>query len=117
MPSFIRPDILNEKSDARDVAIYFLQRQVLGSFKSADDFIEAINGIAKLNPKLAIRILELVRTGLKQLGIPSLKNFDAKKFKIDFFYFTFQHERTRHGFDRLEKLVRRMLPDRSMKLQ
>ena len=53
VPSFIRPDILNEKSDARDVAIYFLQRQVLGSFKSADDFIEAINGIAKLNPKLA----------------------------------------------------------------
>jgi hypothetical protein len=117
VPSFVRADILDEKSEARDVAIYFLQRQVLGSFKSADDFIDAINEIESLNPKIAFRILELVTTGLKQLGIPSLKNFDAEKFKINFFYFTFQHERTRHGFDRLEKLVRRMLPNRSMKLQ
>jgi len=116
VPSFIRTDILDEKSCARDVAIYFLQRQVLGSFKSADEFIAAIDEIESLNPKLAIRILELVGIGLKELGILSLKNFDAKKFKVDFFYFSFWHEQARHGFGRLAKLVRRLLSDRALKL-
>ena len=116
LPSSIRTDILDENSDVRDVAIYFLQRQVLGSFGSADDVIEAIKEIASLNPKLSFRIIELLEAGLKKLGIPSLQNFDAKKFKIDFFYFPFQHARTTQGLQRLEKVVRKLAASPSMSL-
>ena len=116
LPSSIRTDILDESSDVRDVAIYFLQRQVLGSFGSADDVIEAIKEIASLNPKLSFRIIELLEAGLKKLGIPSLQNFDAKKFKIDFFYFPFQHARTTQGLQRLEKVVRKLAASPSMSL-
>ena len=116
VPSSIRTDILNEKSVVRDVAIYFLQRQVLGSFESADDLIEAINEIKNLNPKIAYRIIELMEAGLKKLGITSLHNFDAKKFKIDFFYFPFQNEQTTKGFQSLEKVIQKLSTDRSLSL-
>ena len=108
IPSSIRTDILNENSAARDVAIYFLQRQVLGSFASTPEFVEAIHGIADFNPKLACRIFELMETGLENLGITSLHHFDAKKFKIDFFYFLFHHEKTSRGFVRLEQVMRKL---------
>jgi len=105
VPSSLRNDILDENGVARDVAIYFLQRQVLGSFESADDFIEAINFISNCNPKIAHRILALMEAGLKKMGITSLQNFDAKKFKIDFFYFPLHHEQTVKGLNRLEKVI------------
>lgn len=105
VPSSLRNDILDENGVARDVAIYFLQRQVLGSFESADDFIEAINVISNCNPKIAHRILALMEAGLKKMGITSLQNFDAKKFKIDFFYFPLHHEQTVKGLNRLEKVI------------
>ena len=108
IPSSIRTDILNENNAARDVAIYFLQRHVLGSFASTHEFIELIHGIANFNPKLAYRIFELMETGLKNLGIKSLHHFDAKKFKIDFFYFLFHHEKTSRGFARLEQVIRKL---------
>jgi hypothetical protein len=116
VPSFVRADILDEKNAARDVAIYFLQRQVLGSFKSADELIEAINEIESLNPKIAFRILELMEAGLKKLGISSLRNFDAQKFKINFFYFPFNHEQTTMGFNRLEKVILKLTKKRAISL-
>ena len=117
IPSSIRSDILDENSVVRDVAIYFLQRQVLGSFESADDFIEAVHSIENLNPKLACRIYELMETGLRNLGIKSLQQFDAKKFKIDFFYFPFNHHETARGFDRLEKVIRKLACDQLPSIQ
>jgi len=116
VPSSIRADILDEKSLVRDVAIYFLQRQVLGSFESADDFMEAINRISWLNPKVAHRILELMESGLRKMGIASLHNFDAKKFKIDFFSFPLHHEQTARGLMRLEKVIRKLTTSQSMSL-
>jgi hypothetical protein len=116
VPSSLRPDILNEKCVARDVAIYFLQRQVLGSFASADDFIEALDAISNCNPKIAHRILALLETGLDQMGITSLQNFDTKKFKIDFFYFPLYHEQTARGLNRLEKVILKLAAHRSLRL-
>ena len=117
VPSSLRPDILDEKSVARDVAIYFLQRQVLGSFESADDFTAAIKAISNCNPKIARRILALMEAGLNKLGITSLQNFDAKKFKIDFFYFPLHHEQTVKGLNRLEKVILKLAAHRSMRRQ
>jgi hypothetical protein len=116
IPSSIRSDILEENNAVRDVAMYFLQRQVLGSFESADYFIEAVNTIEKINPKLACRIVELMETGLRKLGIKSLRQFDAKKFKIDFFYFPFHHIKTTQGFDRLEKVIRKLTSKQTISL-
>ncbi len=116
VPSSLRPDILNEKCVARDVAIYFLQRQVLGAFESADDFIKAINAISNCNPKIAHRILALMEVGLNKMGITSLQNFDAKKFKIDFFYFPLHHEKTDMGLNRLEKVLFKLAAHRSVRL-
>ncbi|CAB1057010.1 hypothetical protein D1BOALGB6SA_1749 [Olavius sp. associated proteobacterium Delta 1] len=116
VPSSLRADILEENSVARHVAIYFLQRQVLGSFESADDFIEAINEISNCNPKIAHRILELMEAGLKKMGITSLQKFDAQKFKIDFFYFPLHHEQTIKGLNRLEKVILKLSAHRSMRL-
>lgn len=115
VPSSLRPDILNEKYIARDVAIYFLQRQVLGSFDSADDFIQAVNAISNCNPKIAHRILALVEAGLTELGITSLQNFDTKKFKIDFFYFPLYHDQTAKGLKRLENVIFKLASHRSMR--
>jgi hypothetical protein len=116
IPSSIRTDILSKKNPARDVAIYFLQRQVLGSFGSTHEFIEAIDEVANFNPKLACRIFELMENGLKKLGIKSLHHFDAGKFKIEFFYFRFHHEKTRSGFARLEKVNRKLAAKPSVPL-
>ena len=93
IPSSIRSDIMDENSAVRDVAMYFLQRQVLGSFESTEDFLESLKGIENLNPKLACRIFKLMETGLRKLEINSLQQFDSKGFKIDFFYFLFNHEK------------------------
>jgi hypothetical protein len=108
VPSTIRTDILDKNSDARDVAIYFLQRQILGSFESSDDFMKSISEIRHYNPKIAYRIIELMEMGLKKMGISSLQNFDAKKFKIDFFYFLYGDEQTKKGLNRLEKVIRKL---------
>ena len=114
IPSSLRADILDEKGVARDVAIYFLQRQVLGSFESPGDFIGAINKISNRNPKIAYRILGLVEAGLEKMGIPSIQNFDAKKFKIDLFHFPMHHEKTQKGLNRLEKVTLKLANRQSM---
>jgi hypothetical protein len=114
LPSSLRADILDEKGVGRDVAIYFLQRQVLGSFESPDDIIRAINEISDTNPKIAYRIFGLMEDGLKNLGIPSLQKFDTKKFKIDLFYFPLHHVRTAEGLNRLEKIIRKVASHRSI---
>jgi hypothetical protein len=116
LPSSLRPDILNEKCVARDVAIYFLQRQVLGSFASADDFIEVLDAISNCNPKIAHRIIALLETGLDKMGITSLQNFDTQKFKIEFFYFPLYHEKTVKGLNRLEKVMLKLAAHRSGRL-
>lgn len=113
--SAIRTDILDEKNKARDVAIYFLQRQVLGFFESADDFMAALTEIGNSKPDVARRIVALMEAGLKKTGIKSLQKFDPKKFRVNFFYFPFQHPKTDAGLKRLEKILLKSTTARSIR--
>jgi len=112
--SAIRTDILDEKNEARDVAIYFLQRQVLGFFESANDFRAALTEIGNLKPDVARRIVALMRAGLKKTGIKSLQKFDPKRFRVNFFYFPFQHPKTAAGLKRLEKILLKLTTAKSI---
>jgi hypothetical protein len=112
--SAIRTDILDEKNGARDVAIYFLQRQVLGFFESANDFMATIAEIGNSKPDVARRIVALMEAGLKKTGIKSLQKFDPKKFRVNFFYFPYQHPKTAAGLKRLEKILLKSTTARSI---
>ncbi len=111
--SAIRTDILDEKNEARDVAIYFLQRQVLGFFESTNDFMAAITEIANSNPDVARRIVALMEAGLQKTGIKSLQKFNPKKFRVNFFYFPFRHPKTTAGLKRLEKILSKLTTAKS----
>jgi hypothetical protein len=106
--SALRTDILDTRHRARDVAIYFLQREVLGSFRTSHDLSEALAQIADSDPDLAARIAALMAAGLKAAGIKSLQKFDPQKFRINFFYFPYHHADTRLGLQRLEKMLNKL---------
>jgi hypothetical protein len=88
--------------------MYFIQRHVLGSFRSADDLMSAIETIKKSNPDTAHRIKRLLESDLKTNGVKTIQKFDPEKFKVQFFYFPSYHPKTFKGFKRLEQLTRRL---------
>lgn len=108
LKSRINPGMLEDSSEVRDMAMYFIQRQVLGSFESTDDLISAIDNIGNSNPQIANRIKELVKSELKLSGIEAIHKFDPKRFRVHFFYFPFFHPKTTCGFERLEKMMQRI---------
>ncbi len=105
--STINPDILNDESPVRAMAMYFFQRQILGSFENLDDLISTLKNIGDINPAMADRIERLMETGLKDKGIATIKGFDPTRFKLQFFSVPVFHPRTSDGFKRMEKIVLR----------
>jgi hypothetical protein len=106
--SQINSDILEDNSDARRVAIYFIQRQVLGSFKSADELVSIIETIGNTRPDISHRIRQLIESDLKTNGVKTIEKFDPKKFKVQFFYFPYHHPKIDEGFKRLEQMIQRL---------
>jgi hypothetical protein len=106
--SRINPDMLKDDSDARGMSIYFIQRQVLGSFESADDLLAAIQNVADANPDRANRIEALLDSGLDTLGVSSIHQFDPKRFRVHFFHFPFHHPKTLRGLARMEQMMQWM---------
>ncbi len=106
--SQINSDILEDKNDARRVAIYFIQRQVLGSFKSADELVSIIETIGNSRPDISHRIKQLLESDLKTNGVKTIEKFDPEKFKVQFFYFPYHHPKIDEGFKRLEQMIQRL---------
>jgi hypothetical protein len=106
--SRINLEMLKDDSDVRGMSIYFIQRQVLGSFQSADDLLAAIQTVADSNPDLAKRIETLLDSGLDTLGVSSIHQFDPKRFRVHFFHFPFHHPKTLKGLARMEQMMRWM---------
>ena len=106
--SRINSKLLEDKSDARSTAIYFIQRQVLGSFESADDLVSIINTIGKSRPDISHRIKQLLESDLQTNGVKTIDKFDPEKFKVQFFYFPYHHPKINVGFERLEKMIQRL---------
>jgi len=103
--SRINTDMLKEGNHARSMSIYFIQRQVLGSFENAEHLVAAIHKVAKLYPGTAHRIIELLESGLRTLGVESIYQFDPKRFRVHFFHFPYHHPDTRKGFARMEQMM------------
>ena len=106
--SKINSDILEDKSDARRVAIYFIQRQVLGSFESADELVSVIKTIGNSRPDVSHRIKQLLESDLKTNGVKTIEKFDPEKFKVQFFYFPYHHPKIDEGFKRLDRMIQRL---------
>ena len=103
--SRINPDMLKEGNHARGMSIHFIQRQVLGSFENAEQLVAAIHKVGKLYPRTANRIIELLESGLRNLGVASIYQFDPKRFRVHFFHFPYHHPDTRKGFARMEQMM------------
>ena len=114
--SRINADMLQEGNYARGMSIYFVQRQILGSFESAEHLLAAIHDVGKSDPAIAHRIRELLESGLKTLGVASIYQFDPQRFKVHFFYFPFHHPDTLKGLARMEQMMHWMTsrPDRPL---
>ncbi len=106
--SRINPDMLEDESKVHGTGIYFIQRQVLGSFKSADDLMTTIKTIENSHPDVAHRIKQLLASDLKTNGVKTIQKFDPAKFKVHFFYFPCYHPKTVEGFERLEQVTQRL---------
>ncbi len=115
-PSGINPTILDERSDSRDVAVYFLHRHVLGSFESAGELTSAMCTVKGGDPQIADRIMALLGSGLNQMGVRSLDRFNPKTFRVDFFCFPFHHPKTHEGFVRLNKIIKRFIREHTLSL-
>jgi hypothetical protein len=106
--STINSQLLENKSDAHSTAIYFLQRQVLGSFESANDLVSVIETIGNSRPDVSQRIKQLLESDLRQNGIKSIDKFDPEKFRVQFFYFPYHHPKIDKGFRRLDQMIQRL---------
>ncbi len=106
--SSINPDMLEDESKVHGTGIYFIQRQVLGSFKSADDLVSVIKTIGNSRPDIAHRIEQLLESDLKTNGVKTIQKFDPEKFRVQFFHFPYHHPKTVEGFKRLEKVIQRL---------
>jgi hypothetical protein len=103
--SRINPDMLETDSSVRGMSIHFIQRQVLGSFENSGELLAAIQTVAATDPQLAQRIERLLDSGLGQLGISSIHQFDPKRFRVDFFHFPYNHPKTFKGLARMEHMM------------
>jgi len=106
--STINPNMLEDESKAQGMGMYFIQRQVLGSFRSADDLMSTIKTIEYSNPAIAHRIRQLLESDLKMNGVKTIEKFDPEKFKVQFFYFPYHHPKIDEGFERLEQMIQRL---------
>ena len=106
--STINPHMLEDESKVHGMGMYFIQRQVLGSFRSAEDLMSAIKTIENSHPDIAHRIKQLLESDLKTNGVKTIQKFDPEKFKVHFFYFPCYHPKTVEGFKRLEKVIQRL---------
>ena len=106
--SRINPDMLEDENKVHGTGIYFIQRQVLGSFKSADDLVSVIKTIGNSRPDIAHRITQLLESDLKTNGVKTIQKFDPEKFRVQFFYFPCYHPKTVEGFERLEQVAQRL---------
>ena len=104
----INPNMLEDESKVHGTGMYFIQRQVLGSFRSADDLLSAIETIENSHPDIAHRIKQLLESDLKTNGIKTIQKFDPEKFRLHFFYFPYHHPKTVEGFKRLEQVIQRL---------
>ena len=100
--------MLEDESKVRGTGMYFIQRQVLGSFGSADDLMSAIETIENSHPDIAYRIKQLLESDLKTNGIKTIEKFDPEKFRVHFFHFPYHHPKTVKGFERLDKIIQRL---------
>ena len=116
--SRINPDMLKDDNNARGMSIYFLQRQILGSFESSDELIATIQKVAASDPALAARIEQLLDTGLDKLGVSSIRQFNPKRFRVHLFYFPYNHRKTVNGMAKMEQLMNWMSqrPDRTQRM-
>ena len=103
--SRINPAMLKNDSSVRGMSIHFIQRQVLGSFESAGDLLAAIQAVAATDPERAQRIERLLESGLDQLGISSIHQFEPRRFRVDFFHFPYHHPKTYKGLARMEHMM------------
>ncbi len=106
--STINPNMLEDESKVHGMGMYFIQRQVLGSFGSADDLMSAIETIEESHPDVAQRIKQLLESDLKTNGIQTIQKFDPEKFRVKFFHFPYHHPKTVKGFERLDKIIQRL---------
>jgi hypothetical protein len=106
--STINPNMLEDESKAQGMGMYFIQRQILGSFRSADDLMSAIETIENSAPDIAHRIRKLLESDLKTNGVKTIEKFDPGKFRVHFFNFPCYHPKTVEGFKRLEKVIQRL---------
>ena len=100
--------MLEDESKNQGMGMYFIQRQVLGSFRSADDLMSAIKTIENSHPDIAHRIRQLLESDLKTNGVKTIQKFDPEKFRVHFFYFPCYHPKTVEGFKRLEQVIQRL---------
>ncbi len=106
--STVNPSMLEDESKVHGMSMYFIQRQVLGSFNSSEDLMSTIEDIERSYPALAARIRHLLESDLKTNGVKMIQNFDPQKFKVNFFYFHYHHPRTVAGFKRLDQMIQRL---------
>ena len=106
--SQINPDMLKDDSAVRGMSTHFIQRQVLGSFESANHLLAVIQKVADSDRDLAHRIETLLDMGLDGLGVPSILQFDPKRFRVHFFHFPYHHPKTVNGLARMEQMMRWM---------
>ncbi|MGD9362303.1 MAG: hypothetical protein PVH85_25780, partial [Desulfobacterales bacterium] len=106
--SGINPDMLEDEGKIHGMGVYYIQRQVLGSFKSADDLVSVIKTIENSRPDIAHRIKQLLESNLKTNGLKSIEKFQPEKFRVQFFYFPCYHPKTVAGFKRLEQVIQRL---------
>ncbi len=106
--SRINPDMLKDDNNARGMSIYFLQRQVLGSFDSSDELLASIRNIGTFDPELAHRITHLLERGLDKLGVASIRQFDPQRFRVYFFHLPYNNPRFFKGLARMEQMMQWM---------
>jgi hypothetical protein len=112
----INPNMLEDESTVHGTGMYFIQRQVLGSFKSADDLMSTIESIENSHPDIAHRITQLLESDLKTNGTKTIEKFDPEKFRVQFFHFPYHHPKTVEGFKRLDQMIQRLTTgDRGMR--
>jgi hypothetical protein len=104
----INPNMLEDESSVHATGMYFIQRQVLGSFESADDLVLVIETIGNSRPDIAHRITQLLESDLKTNGVKKIEKFEPDKFRVDFFYFPCYHPKTVEGFKGLDKVIQRL---------
>jgi hypothetical protein len=108
--------MLEDESNVQGTGMYFIQRQVLGSFRSADDLMSTIETISTSHPDIAHRITQLLESDLKTNGVKTIEKFDPEKFRVHFFYFPCYHPKTVEGFKRLDQMIQRLTAgDRGMR--